>query len=79
MATVMAALDEGTVLPTLSWTATLGGPLIAPLVVELAGWNMKASLVGLPATTLKGALSPAVRASPVVALAVSTTPKSFFE
>jgi hypothetical protein len=74
--TVIDAVDEVTVFPALSCTRMVGGPEITVPAVAFPGCVEKASLLGGPGITLNEALSPAVRESPLVRVAVKTTPLS---
>ena len=76
MATVMEAVELVTVLPSLSRTVTVGGPGIGVPGAAFPGWVVKARAAAAPGFTVTGALSPAVRASPLVRVAVRTTPPS---
>jgi hypothetical protein len=76
MASVIVAVEEVAVLPKLSRTVTVGGPGIGPPAVALPGCIVKAKLLADPGSTVKGALLPADSASPLVRLAVRTTPLS---
>jgi hypothetical protein len=76
MATVMEAVEEGTVLPKLSRTVTVGGPGIELPAVALPGWVVKARVLAAPGLTVNEALSPATRTSPLVRVAVRITPLS---
>jgi len=76
IATVIDAADEMTVLPRLSWTVTVGGPPIALPALAFAGCVVKARTLADPGLVVNTALSPAVKLSPLVRVAVSTTPLS---
>jgi hypothetical protein len=78
IATVTAAVDEGAVFPKLSRTTTVGGPGIVFPAVAFPGCVMKANAVTAPGSTVSGALSPALSISPLMGIAVITTPLSAF-
>jgi hypothetical protein len=76
MAIVIDAVEEVTVLPELSWTVIVGGPVMVLAAVEAPGCVEKTRVLAAPGSTVNAALSPAVRLSPLVRVAVSTTPLS---
>jgi hypothetical protein len=76
METVIDAVDEVTVLPTLSCTRMVGGPEITVPAVAFPGCVENVTLFGGPGITLNEVLSPAARESPLVRVAVRTTPLS---
>jgi hypothetical protein len=78
IATVIEAVDDVTVLPDESRTVTVGGAGIMPPDVALPGCVVKARVLAAPGFTVNAALSPAVKVSPLVRVAVMTTPLSAF-
>ena len=76
MATIIEALEEVTVFPWASRTVTVGGPDRAFPAGVFPGWVVNTSWVAAPATTVKVTLSPAVKVSPLVRVAVMATPLS---
>ena len=76
MAIVIEAVELMTALPKASSTAIVGGPEIELPEVEFPGCTVKASFVAAPAFTLNPGLSPLLKLSPLVRLAVTTTPLS---
>jgi hypothetical protein len=76
MATVIEAVDAVTVLPKLSRTVTVGGPGIVAPAPAAPGCVVNTKTLAGPGLTVKAALSPGVSASPLVRVAVMTTPLS---
>ena len=54
-ATLIDRVEEATVLPLLSCTVTVGGPVIVPLGAAFPGCVVKASRAGAPGETVNGA------------------------